>query len=108
MAAMAGSRYGIQVQPVRPGHPVEHPRYPVPVPNLQMSPIGVIPKHNCQEKWRLIVDLSSPEGQSIIAGLDKSQCSIRYSLVDEATQIIRQLAVGTLMAKLDRIVPVHP
>ena len=83
------------------------------VPDLQVSPIGVIPKCNRPDKWRLIVDLSSPEGQSMNAGLDRAQCSIRYTSVDMASQIISQLGAGTQLAKLDlkdayRIVPVHP
>ena len=31
-----------------------------------------MPKHNQPNKWRLIVDLSSPDGQSVNAGLDKT------------------------------------
>ena len=42
------------------------------IPNLQVSPIGVMPKRNQPNKWRLIVDLSSPDGQSVNAGLDKT------------------------------------
>ena len=33
-----------------------------PLPNLQVSSFGVIPKWGQQGKWRLIVDLSSPGG----------------------------------------------
>ena len=36
-----------------------------PLPNLQVSSFGVIPKQGQPGKWRLIVDLSSPEGSSI-------------------------------------------
>ena len=46
------------------------------------------------------------------AGLDRAQCSIRYTSVDMASQIISQLGAGTQLAKPDlkdayRIVPVH-
>ena len=34
-------------------------------PFLQLSPFGAIPKKNRPDKWRLIVDLSSPEGCSV-------------------------------------------
>ena len=34
-------------------------------PQVQVSPFGVIPKSHQPNKWRLIVDLSSPEGKSV-------------------------------------------
>ena len=34
--------------------------------SLQVSPFGAIPKKNKPDKWRLIVDLSSPEGYSVM------------------------------------------
>ena len=81
--------------------------------SLQISPIGVIPKRNRPNNWRLIVDLSSPDGQSVNDGLDRAQCSIRYVSIDDAVQLIRGLGEGSLLAKLYlkdayRIVPVHP
>ena len=83
------------------------------LPHLQISPIGVIPKRNRPNKWRLIVDLSSPDGQSVNDGMDRAQCSIKYASIDDAVQLIRGLGEGSLLAKLDlkdayRIVPVHP
>ena len=55
---------------------------PVPPSGLpastQLSPVGVIPKSGQPEKWRLIVDLSSPEGASINAGIEPELCSLRY------------------------------
>ena len=41
-----------------------------PLPNLQVSSFGVIPKKGQPGKWRLIVDLSSPHGCSINDGID--------------------------------------
>ena len=35
------------------------------IPRLQVNPFGVIPKKGRPDKWRLIVDLSSPTGQSV-------------------------------------------
>ena len=83
------------------------------LPLLRISPFGVIPKRNRPGKWRLIVDLSSPEGHSVNDELDRALCSIQYSSIDDAVQIIRRLGPGTLLAKLDlreayRVVPVHP
>ena len=82
-------------------------------PSLRLSPFGVIPKRNQSNKWRLIVDLSSPEGRSVNDGIDPNLCSIKYASVDDAVNIIQRLGRGTLLAKLDlrdayRIVPVHP
>ena len=37
-------------------------------PYTQISPFGVIPKSSQPGKWRLIVDLSSPEGKSVNDG----------------------------------------
>ena len=77
---------------------------------VQTSPIGLIPK---PQKWRLIVDLSSPAGSSVNDAIAPDKCHMRYASVWEAAQIIQQLGVGTQLAKLDlhnayRMVPVHP
>ena len=45
--------------------------------NMQISPLGVIPKSQ-PGKWRLIVDLSSPEAESVNDGIDKTMCSLKY------------------------------
>ena len=83
------------------------------LPNLQTSPFGVIPKRNRPNNWRLIIDLSSPEGHSVNDELDRPLCSIKYASIDDAVRLIIKLGTGTLLAKLDqceayRIVPVHP
>ncbi len=83
------------------------------IPELTVSPIGVIPKRNRPDKWRLIVDLSSPKGRSVNDGIDSSLCSLAYASIDDAVGILRTLGTGALMAKLDlkdayRVVPVHP
>ena len=41
-----------------------------PVQNLHISSFGVIPKKGQPGKWRLIVDLSSPQGHSVNDGID--------------------------------------
>ena len=82
-------------------------------PQVQVSPFGVIPKSHQPNKWRLIVDLSSPEGKSVNDCIDKSLCSLSYVSVDDLAEIIRRVGHKALLAKLDirsayRIVPVHP
>ena len=74
------------------------------------SPIGVIPKSNQPGKWRLIVDLSSPHGQS---GIEPHLCTVEYLRMDEVLGRIAASGRGTLLAKMDiasayRMVPVHP
>ena len=39
--------------------------------NVHCSPIGIFPKKNKPGKWRLIVDLSSPDGASVNDGIEK-------------------------------------
>ena len=39
----------------------------IPIPNLQVSSFGVIPKKGQPGKWRLIIDLSSPVNDGISA-----------------------------------------
>ena len=56
---------------------------------IQISPIGVIPKKGRPAVWRLIMDLSSPEGYSVNDGIDKEDCSFHYVSVDTATAQIR-------------------
>ena len=78
---------------------------------VHISPIGIVPKTQ-PGKWRLIVDLSHPQGGSINDGIDPSVCSLKYASVDEAVEVIRRWGPGTLLAKLDLkaaycMVPVH-
>ena len=83
------------------------------ISSVQTSPFGVIPKHNKPGKWRLITDLSSPQGHSINDGIDPALCSVHYSGLDEAVAMVRRLGRGCLLAKTDlknayRTIPVHP
>jgi hypothetical protein len=79
----------------------------------QISPIGLIPKKGRPNKFRMIVDLSSPKGQSVNDGIDPSNCSFHYSSITDAAKRVVECGRGALMAKLDlksayRMVPVHP
>ena len=80
---------------------------------VHCSPIGIIPKKNKPGKWRLIVDLSAPEGASINDGVDKEACSLSYTSVDRIARRVARLGRGTELAKMDvkqayRMIPVHP
>ena len=80
---------------------------------VHTSPIGLVPKGHQTNRWRMIVDLSFPAGNSINDGIPEGLSSVQYASVDDAVNIIQQLGRDTLLAKLDikdayRIVPVHP
>jgi len=83
------------------------------VKEIHLSPFGVIPKKSKPNKWRLIVDLSSPEGHSVNDGILKELASLSYISVDDVAAVISRLGRGSLVGKLDikqayRNVPVHP
>ena len=80
---------------------------------LQCSPFGVIPKKHKPGKWRLIVDLSSPEHFSVNDGITKELCSLTYTSVDDVVACVLKAGKGALLAKMDikqayRNIPVHP
>ena len=88
------------------------PFCPHVVPNVHISRFGVIPKNHQETKWRLIVDLSFPSGQSVNDGIPKELCSLKYITIDDAINYIVRLGPGTHLAKIDiksafRLLPVH-
>ena len=83
---------------------------PASLPWFQPSAFGVIHKPG---KWRLIVDLSSPEGHSVNDSIAREHCSIAYISTDDIANTVLQLGRGSLLAKADvkeafRTVPVAP
>ena len=81
--------------------------------HVQPSPIGLVPKGHTGDKWRLIVDLSSPRSTSVNNGISAELCSMKYASLDSAVKLIRQLGPGSQLVKMDvkdayRIIPVHP
>ncbi|KAK3752126.1 hypothetical protein QZH41_019254, partial [Actinostola sp. cb2023] len=89
--------------------PFSHP----PIPSLHISSFGVIPKSGQPGKWRLIVDLSSPEGASVNDGIDPDSFSLQYIRVDDIIKMVSKLGKGALLAKWDvltayRNVAIHP
>ena len=86
---------------------------PSVLPWFHTSPFGVIPKKHKPGKWRLIVDLSAPEGHSVNDFISKELCSLSYISVDDVARAVLQLGKGSLLAKADikeayRMVPVYP
>ncbi len=88
------------------------PMVPHSIPGVQINRFGVIPKSHQPGKWRLIVDLSHPEGSSINDGIDRDLCSLHYTTVEEASRRVVNLGPGAEMAKFDLEsayrIPVHP
>ena len=73
----------------------------------------MIPKKHHENSWRLIIDLSAPETQSVNDGIQPELCSLEYTKIGEAAKTINRMGPGTLVAKINsksvyRIVPVHP
>ena len=83
-----------------------------PPGSIQINKFGVIPK-GTPGKWRLIVDLSAPEGSSVNDGVDTKLCSLQYVKVEDAAQEVAIQGFNAWMAKVDiqqayRNVPIHP
>ncbi len=82
-------------------------------PGLHISRFGAIPKPHQPGKFRLILDLSHPEGHSVNDGIEAELCSVQYASVGEAVRRILTMEKGGHLTKIDiesayRIVPVHP
>lgn len=85
---------------------------PLPPDDFPQVHVGVIPKKT-PGKWRLIIDLSAPEGASVNDGVSSELCSMRYISVEHATRAVIAKGVGALLAKIDvarayRNIPIHP
>ena len=79
---------------------------------IHCSPLRVIPKKNKPNKWCLIVDLSSPTGESVNDGISRELSSLSYTSVDVVVEHILTLGRGFMLAKMDikqayRMIPVH-
>ena len=93
------------------GRMIKLPPYICPH-NLHTSLIGIIPKKNKPGKWRLIVDLSSPDGGSVNNGISTSLASLSYSSVDHLAALALKVGRGTFLVKADikeayRMIKVH-
>ena len=68
---------------------------------VHCSPFGAIPKKGKTNEWRLIVDLSSPEGSSVNDGISRELASLTYVSFDKVVEHVRGLGRGALMAKMN-------
>ena len=88
------------------------PLDPGEYPSIHTNRFRVIPK-STPGKWRLIVDMSAPEGGSVNDGIWGDFCSLSYAMVADAACRIMSYGRGALMIKVDihnayRVVPIHP
>ena len=75
------------------------------------SSVGVVPK-STPGKFRVIVDLSRPEGASVNDQLLRELTHVVYSSIEDASLAMHALGQGAQLAKIDirdayRIIPVH-
>ena len=74
--------------------------FPSPrIPNLQCSPLGVVPKKD--GTWRLIVDLSSPHGSSVNDYISKEDFTLHCAAFDQAPSLVACHTKDSLMVKLN-------
>jgi len=85
-----------------------------PLPNFQVSPIGLVPKKH-STKFRTIFHLSFPKSgeTSIYSSIPKEDFSLQYITIDNAIQGILSLGQGCFLAKTDiesafRLIPLRP
>jgi hypothetical protein len=83
--------------------------------DLFCSPIGLVPKqaNGIQSGWRVIFDLSSPQGFSVNDGIPKEYGALVYETLNDAIQLVAQAGKGAVMMKRDlkaafRHVPISP
>ncbi|KAJ1109647.1 hypothetical protein NDU88_007007 [Pleurodeles waltl] len=64
---------------------------------LVVSPVGVVPKKE-QGQYRLIHQLSFPEGESVNDAINPEECTASYTSV---VDLVRAIGPGALMGKTD-------
>lgn len=79
------------------------------------SPVGLVPKKTdgIQTGWRMIFDLSSPEGSSVNDGIPKHYGTISYETLADAMHLVAKAGKGAIMMKRDlksafRHIPINP
>ena len=69
-------------------------------PEVHVSRFGVIPIAD-PGSWRLILDLSSPDGASMNDGINPNVYCLSYITVDDAARAIERTGTGAMLAKVD-------
>ena len=97
-----------EVELGRVAGPFDH----LPIKDLKISPIGLVPKSTPGE-FRLIFDLSYPRGSSINSGIDQEDSSVIYTNFDEVIKMVLKEGKGSYLIKTDiksafRLLPINP
>ena len=71
-----------------------------PLPNLMVSPIGLVPKKTPGE-YRMIHHLSYPPGESVNDFIDPALCSVQYTSFDEAVKLVQEFGQNCSLFKTD-------
>uniref|UniRef100_A0A1X7T1M7 Uncharacterized protein n=1 Tax=Amphimedon queenslandica TaxID=400682 RepID=A0A1X7T1M7_AMPQE len=61
---------------------------------LHMNIVGVVPKGHISEQWRMITDLSFPEGSSVNGWVDSALCSLKYTSINRVAEVIANLGAA--------------
>ena len=72
---------------------------PPPMPTFRVSPIFLVRKRNGD--FRLIHNLSYPTQNSVNEFIDPEFCTVRYSSIDDAIDMINRIGKGGKLAKTD-------
>ena len=83
-----------------------------PLPQLQCSPIGLVPKQD-PGTYHLIHHLSYLVGCSVNDFIERDKCVVHYASFDSAVDLVMKVGNGVWLAKSDiksafRLLPVHP
>ena len=89
------------------------PFFTRPMPNLRLSPIGVVKKKSPSSGWRLIQHLSYPLDKSVNSGIDPELSTVQYTSFDRVLDMVASLEKNALLAKMDvlsafRLLIIHP
>ena len=71
-----------------------------PFPNFQCNPLGVVPKKT-PGKWRSILHLSYPPGESVNNFIDKGTYSLQYVTIERVIHHIKWLGPGCFLSTVD-------
>lgn len=55
----------------------------LPISNLRIPPTGLVNVANPDGGWRLITNLSAPEGNSVNSYIEEQFCKVKYSSLDQ-------------------------
>lgn len=84
-----------------------------PFQDFMLYPMAAVPKTTVGD-FRILANLSFPEGQSVNAGIDRMYCTVQYATIHDAIKFMKsQKGKIVYLAKTDiekafRIVPIAP